>query len=217
MRYLRRLGFALATVLVLGMTVASVASAADPLFLFGTKTGFKASGGAATLSTLGNFFSLTCEKNTSEGNTGGKDTETFSGTITFTGCSMTSLGAAGGTITYKFDGLLCWINEAKLEVGEYILASEDVHLEVPLIGLLTLIKGSADVVALTPVGFKTKTLTGKMETSGTGDQKVTSCTDLGVTLKPSIKILQNEAGEEKDGAIATSFTLTTEVEGTIDG
>ena len=217
MRYLKRLGVALAAVLVLGMAVASMASAADPLFLF-AKTGFTTSGGAGTLSTLGNFFTITCEKNTSTGNTGGTESETFSGTITFTGCSANSLGAAAKTITYKFDGLLCWINEAKLEVGEYILATEDVHLEnVPLISLLTFLKGSSDVAAITPIGVKTKTFTGKLETSGTGDQKVTSCGDLGTTLKPSIKVLQNEAGEEKDGAIATSFTLTTEVEGTIDG
>jgi hypothetical protein len=217
MHHLKKLGVALAVVLVVGVAVAATASAAgDPLFLF-TSTGFKVSGGTGTLSTLGGFFTIECKKVEGSGTTGGLDTDSFSGTITFKECTGTSLGAASGVITYKYKGELCWINEAKLEVGEYIESSEEVHVELGF-GLLTVFTvGSSDVAAITPVGIKTKTLTAKLETSGTGDQKVTSCVGLKGTLKPAIAVHENESATARDGAIATSFTITPEVEGTIDG
>jgi hypothetical protein len=216
MRHLKKFGVALAMMLVVGAAVAGTASAADPLFLFSTKP-FTVSGGAGTLSTLGGFFSIECKKLEGSGETAGTDTDTAKGTITFKECTGTSLGAASGVITYKYNAELCWINEAKLEVGEYIEAAEPVHIEIPFVGLLIFEKGSADVAAVTPVAVKTKTLTAKLETSGTGDQKVTSCVGLTGTKKPAITVHEREEATAHDGAIATSFTVTPEKEGTLDG
>jgi hypothetical protein len=216
MRFLLKLGAVLAALLVLGVATASMASAADPLWLF-SKTGFKVAGGAGTLSTLGNFFSITCKKLEGTGNTGGNDTETFTGTLTFKECNANSLGSASGVISYAVNGLLCWTNEAKLEVGLYIAATNAVHLEnVPLIGLLSFSAGSSDVASITPVNTATTTLTEKLTQSG-GDQSITSCVDLGTTLKPKISVTQNEGTEVKDGAIGTEAKVTTEVSGTVDG
>lgn len=218
MRSLKRFGVALAMLVAVGVAMASTASAVlDPEFLF-PQQAFTASGGAGALSVLENPFSITCTLMTATGNLGGDPSQTFTATIDFTGCNANSLGDPAKTILFKVDGLLCWINEAKLEVGLYILATEDVHLEnVSLIGLLVFLKGSADVAALTPDGVKTKTLTAKLETNGTnGDQKVPSCLDLGVTLKPEILVQQNEAGAEKMGAIKQDFTITPAAEGLID-
>jgi hypothetical protein len=219
MRNVKRLSAAaavLAVLAVVGVAMAATASAADPLFLFGTKTGFTATGGSGVLTTVGSIFSITCEKIDATGKTGGSDTETFTGTVTFSKCNANSLGDASGIIKFEVKGLLCYISEAPLQVGLDILNVADVHLETAL-GLRVFLKNSSDVAALTPIATKTKTLTAKLETSGNGVQKVTSCVDLGTTLSPSILVQSNESGAETKGAIQTSFTITPEEEGTLDG
>ena len=203
----KRFGVALAVCFVVAAAYASMASA-DALFLGITTTGFTASGGAGTLSTLGNPFSITCTAVSATGNVGGNDKDTFTATIKFTGCNANSLGNSSGVIEFKVTGELCYINKAAKEVGLYLEATSAVHLEnVPLIGLLTFLAGSADVAAVTPVNTASHTFTAKMETSGTGDQKVTSCEGLSVR-KPSIKVALNEGTTEADGAISTSFTIS---------
>jgi hypothetical protein len=217
MRYLRLLGVALAAAFALGAMVVATASAEDALFLQGgTKTGFKVSGKGGTLSTLSNFFGITCTGASGSGNTGGNMTETFSGTIDFTGCNANSLGDPAGTILYKFAGLLCYISENPLEVGAYIEATETVHIEGLPFGLLVLfLKGSSQVAKVTPINTSTTTFTESLSGKG-GDQAVGSCKDLGATLTPGIKAVENEKGETM-GSIETSLTLTTEEAGTVDG
>jgi hypothetical protein len=216
MRYVKTFGLALAAMFVLAMTVAAMASAADPLFLFGTQTS-TISGGSGKLTTLGSFFGLECKKVTGSVTPGGNDSETFTGSIDFEECNANSLGDKTGIILFKFDGLLCWINESKLEVGAYILATEDVHLEnVPLIGLLVFLKGSSQIAALTPVGVSTTLLTAKLS-GASGDQSPTSCVDLGTTLKPEIKVSENESATEHDAAINQEFDLHFATAGTLDG
>jgi hypothetical protein len=217
MRHLKKLGITFAVMLIVGVALGATASAAAPLFLFGATRGYKFSGGTGTLSTLGGFFSYECKTVEGTGEIAGNDVDTAKGIITFNECTGTSLGAASGVITYKYNSELCWINEAKLEVGEYIEASEPVHIEMPFLGLLTLSAGSADVAALTPIATKTKTVTARMDTSGTGDQRVTSCVSLRGTLKPAIVLHENEGTTAHDEAIATSFTIRPEEEGTLDG
>jgi len=218
MRMLKRLSAVVAILALLGVVMAASASAADPLFLgFASKT-FTISGGAGTLSTLGNPFSITCTAVSGSGEIGGNETETFTATFDFTGCNANSLGDAAKTILFKVKGLLCSISEAKLEVGLYQEAIEVVHLEnVPLIGLLEFLKGSSQIASITPDGTKVSEFKAKLSTSGTGDQAITSCVDLGTTLKPSIKVLLAHSGEEVDGAIATEAKITTAAAGTIDG
>jgi hypothetical protein len=219
MRRFKRLGAVFAILAALGVVMAASASAAenDALFLF-TKTGFTIKGGAGTLSTLGNPFSITCTGLSGSGSTGGNETETFTATLDFTGCNANSLGDAAKTVLFKASGLLCLISTTELLVGLFILVSEVVHLEnVPLVGLLEFLVGSSLIFVIVPDGQDAKEFTIKSETSGTGDQKVTSCKDLEKTLTPAIKVLLAHAGSEADGAITTSATITSEVLGTIDG
>ena len=203
----KRLGVALAVCFVVAAAYASMASA-DALFLGVSNTGFTASGGAGTLSTLGNPFSITCTAVSATGNVGGNDKDTFTAAIKFTGCNANSLGNSSGVIEFSVTGELCYINKTAKEVGLYLETTKEVHLEnVPLIGLLSFAAGSSDVAAVTPVNTPTHTATAKLETSGTGDQKVTSCEGLSVR-KPAISVTLNEGTTKADGAISTSFTIS---------
>jgi hypothetical protein len=216
-RYLRLLGVALAAAFALGAMVVATASAEDALFLqSGTRTGVKVSGKGGTLSTLSNFFGVTCTGASGNFNLGGNMTETFSGTIDFTGCNANSLGDPAGTILYKSKGLLCYISENPLEVGAYIEATETVHIEGLPFGLLVLfLSGSSQVGKVTPINTSTTTITLSFGGTG-GDQSVGSCKDLGATLTPSIKAVENEKGETM-GSLVTSLTLTFEEAVTVDG
>jgi hypothetical protein len=197
-----------------------MAAALDPLFLFST-TSFTASGGEGKLETLSAFMTITCKKASGKGKTAGNDTATFSGTITYEECAalgspINSEGDASGVVLQKFTGELCWINEAKLEVGAFIETSEAnrVHLLLPF-GALDLLWGS-QVATVTPVATKTKF--GNLSLSGTnGDQAVSSCVGLTGTKTPSLKVIESETGTVKDGTIVARGTLTSEVEGQIDG
>jgi hypothetical protein len=219
MRMFKRLGAVFAILALLGVVVTASASAAekDALFLF-TKTGFTIKGGAGTLATLGNPFTITCTAVKGSGNTGGNETETFTATFEFTGCNANSLGDAAKVILFKVSGLLCLISTTTLEVGLFMEVTETVHLEnVPIAGLVEFLAKSSDVAAITQDGLDAKEFEAKLTTSGTGDQKVGSCKDLEKTLTPAIKALIAHAGSEADGAITTSATITSEVLGTIDG
>jgi hypothetical protein len=218
MKSLTKLGVAFVAVLALGVAMVSTASAADPLFLFGTKTGFKVSGPEGHLKTLGGFLEITCKKTTGSGKTTGNDTDGFEGTVEYKECTslgseVKSLGAAAGTIVQKFKGELCWTNEKELKVGAYVEATEHVHVELPF-GILDLIFGS-QIGTITPVNAKTKTITLTL-TGASGDPGVASCTGLSARTG-SLKIIENENGTEKDGAIEAKLEMTPEEEGQIDG
>jgi hypothetical protein len=143
-------------------------------------------------------------------------TETFSGTMGYTGCNENSLGDPAGTVLYKFAGLLCYISENPLEVGMYIELTEAVHLEGLPFGLLVLLlKGSSQVAKVTPMNTSTTTFTLVLSGKG-GDPGIVSCKDLGVTLTPGLKEVENEQGETM-ASIETTMTVTTEEAGTVDG
>ena len=203
----KRFHVALAVCLVVAAAYASMASA-DALFLGVTNTGFTGSGGAGTLSTLGNAFLLKCKGVTVAGNVAGNDKDSLTATMKFTECGVNSLGSPAGTIEFAVAGELCYINRAAKEVGLYVESTAAVHLEnVPLIGLLSFEKGSSDVAAVTPVNTPTHTITSQLQTSGTGDQKVTSCEGLSVR-KPAITVTLNEGTTKADAALATAFTIS---------
>jgi hypothetical protein len=147
-------------------------------------------------------------------------TETFTGTIKFTGCNANSLGDVAGTILYKFAGLLCYIKEGSgtaLEVGAVIEATETVHIEGLPLGLLVLfLKGSSQIAKVEPINTATTSFTETLTSAGNGDQTFGSCNDLGTLLKPEIKAVENEKGETH-GAIATTLTLTANETTTVDG
>jgi hypothetical protein len=222
MRSLMRLSVAFAAVLAASACAVASASAADPLFLF-EKTGFKLTAEKGELQTLGAFLTIKCKTATGEGKTGGIDTDTFSGTIDYQGCEslgtpVNSEGDATGVILQKFTGELCWINEKELKVGAFIETSEAnrVHILLPF-GILDLLWGS-QIGTVTPIGTATTDIHLALANSGTGDQAVASCVGLAGTRTPKINVIENETGTVKDGAIVNStFLLTTEVSGKVDG
>jgi hypothetical protein len=219
--YIKKFGVALAVLALVGASVAAMASGADPLFLEFTKGGFTISGGKGELTTEGNPFGIKCEsvKGSGEITSPFTDVDTFKNvTFDFEGCNANSLGDAAKVILFKAAGELCIIKEtAPLEIGMYIEATENVHVEnVPIAGLVVFEKGSSDVGAVTPINVKTKSFTVKLTSSGTGVQTVKKCTGL-VLREPSIKAKIAESATNTPGSITTEATVTTEVEGKIDG
>jgi len=217
MRFLKTLGIALIALLAVGVTMVATASAADPLFLFAGQTG-SISEGKGTLSTLSNFFQITCEK--SAGSVAAaNDSDTFTGEIEFKECTGNSLGSPAGVIKFKFKGLTClWgTAETELKPCAYIEATENVHVELGFFGLIDFLVKSSQACKLSPDGTSTTDLKMACEKSGGGDQLLTSVKDLGATLKPEIKVLENHSGSETMGAIASTFLITFAKAGTLDG
>jgi hypothetical protein len=205
------------TVLVLGGGPATASAVEEELLLFGGQNG-AIEGKASTLTVLGNAFSIEC-KNSKGKLEAVNGSETFKGEIEFAGCTGTGLGLPAGVIKFKFKGLLCLWGATNLELRPcaFVETSENVHVEVPLIGLLDFLVGSSQAGKLEPDGVLVKELTAKFEKGAVpGAQLLPEVKDLGATLKPEIKILQNHAGEEKHGALASTFTITYAAAGTLD-
>ena len=214
---LKRLGIAFLAILALGVTMAATASAEnDPLFLFGGQTGTVSEGGG-TLSTLTQFFSIECKKSAGTVKAA-NDVDTFEGEIEFKECTATGLGQAAGVIKFKIKGLTClWGKETELKPCAVIENTENVHLEVPILGLVDFLAGSTQAGKLTPDGTSTNAL--KLELAkgaANGDQLLTSVKDLGKELKPKINVLENHKGEETMGAISATFLIKFTNAGTLD-
>jgi hypothetical protein len=217
--YVRSVKLFMSVTLVLvacGLSMASMASASDPLFLVSDKT-FTIEGQKATLTTEGNPFASSCEKVKGTG-TVENDKDTFTATLDYEGCNANTLGDLAKTMLFKVTGETCVISTSpELVVGLYFETTENVHVEnVPISGLYILLKGSSDVGAITPINVATKDFTVKFETSSTGVQKVKECTGL-VVRKPSIKVSINEAASEVGAAIEQTVTILLEHNATLDG
>jgi hypothetical protein len=215
--YLKKLALAFLAVLALGVMAAATASAeTDPVFLFAGQEG-KISEGKGNLSTLSQFFSITCESSSGSVKAA-NDANTFTGTIEFKGCTATGLGQASGVIKFAFKGLTCLTGkETELKPCAFIEATENVHVEVPIIGLITFLTGSSQACTLSEDGKAVTSLTMSCKKGATGDQSITSVKDLGVELKPKINVLEKEAGEETMGAIEAPFKISFTNAGTLDG
>jgi len=212
---LKKLGIAFVAILAIGVTMVATASA-DPLFLFGGQVG-AVSEGKGTLSTAAQFFAITCEKaaGTVEA---ANDSATFKGEIEFKECTATGLGQASGIIKFKFKGLTClWgTSETELKVCVYIEASENVHVEVPVIGLVDFLVGSSQACKLTPDGTSVTELDMLCEKTANGVGPLKEVKDLGTVLKPLIKVLEKHTGSETTGIIAALFKIKFANAGKID-
>jgi hypothetical protein len=219
MRFLKTLGVAVLALLAVGVTMVATASAADPLFLFAGQTG-AISEGKGTLSTLTNFFSITCEKSAGSVSAA-NDSDTFTGEIEFKECTGNSLGSPAGVIKFKFKGLTClWGTvETELKPCAVIETTENVHVELGFFGLVDFLKGSSQACKLSPDGTSTTDLKMACEkVAGTnGDPLLKEVKDLGATLKPEIKVLENHGSTETMGAIASTFLIKFANAGTLDG
>ena len=216
MRFLKTLGVALVALFAVGVTMVATASAADPLFLFAGQPG-TISEGKGTLSTLTNFFSITCQNSTGKVEAA-NDSDTFTGEIEFKECTGNSLGSPAGVIKFKFKGLTClWGAENELKPCALIESTENVHVELGFLGLVDFLIGSSQACKLTPDGTSTTDLKMACEKVANGDPLLKEVKDLGATLKPEIKVLENHKAPETSGVIASTFLITFAKAGTLDG
>ncbi len=133
---------------ITGLAAASSASAAEPEFL-GTAAGntFTVESGEGELVDLSSGLAIKCKKDKGSGEVTGP--KTLTATVDFEKCNVgglaaQSLGDKGGIILLsKLPGELCFISLSPLKVGVlFVLPAEGVHIEVPALGQLLVVKGS---------------------------------------------------------------------------
>jgi hypothetical protein len=214
---LTKVTFAFFAVLSFVAIAVSAASAeTDPVLLFAGQKGTISEGGG-TLSTLDQFFSISCAKSAGAVEAG-NDADTFKGEIEFKECPFTGLGQSSGVVKFKFKGLTCLTGkETELKPCAFVEATENVHGEVPILGLISFLLGSSQACALSEDGKAVTFLVMTCTKSATGDETLTSVKDLGVELKPKINVLEKEAGEETMGVIEARFKISFTNAGTLDG
>jgi hypothetical protein len=149
MKQLRILGLALLALFALSAITASIASAEEGVLESPTFT-VNGEKKVTKLKTLGNE-TIECTDVTGTGKflekVGEKDNHA-EGTLDFTGCTASgfpalTLGDAAGTFLVSALFLICLTNSATLQFGVLILLLETLHIEVPLIKALILVKGAA--------------------------------------------------------------------------
>jgi hypothetical protein len=186
-------------------TIAStLATAALPEFNK-TKVKFTSFSGPGALKESGGQ-AIECESDTDAGEITGPKTVTL--TVDFRTCKIFglvgahSLGDPEGTILTSATGTLCYLNEAKKEVGLVITPTGLLHIEAPAAAALALIKGTL-IGRLTPVN--TTTLRGELILKQTaGKQELLGCE--GLAGETHLSTSENEkpyaaSGEQTTDAI----------------
>ncbi len=213
MQRIKLIGFAILAVLAFTAVMASTA-AAKPEFLDNVAGNtFEGKGGAGALEVLGGGLKIACTENTFSGTITNNEEGTIS-KLDFKGCTAlgfkaNSLGDAEGTILA--DGIpfkLCYINEAKKEVGLY-LEKINVHVEVPaLVGTLINVTGSI-IGKIDPINQLTTAYTILFQQTAAGDPTWTKCTLLGKELKASLFSSKDAKHEKNESAsIVQHDTIT---------
>jgi hypothetical protein len=215
MRQLKTIGLALFALAMLGGLAASEAGAEEGLLPTVTAKTFKLSGGAATLETLAGE-SLSCTGMSGEGTVAVKLDQKATGTITLTGCkfngfAVNTLGAASGTIVSAVNFLVCLINSAQLVFGVVIEPKETVHVEVPTLKVLILVKGAVIADNLSPnkgTAFEFDLVGSK------GDQTTAlSCEINGKTFKHTFELgIDSKADSDASENAKATVTYGVEVE-----
>jgi hypothetical protein len=158
MRKLTIISLAITAVVALSAIAAGMATAAKPEFLPANGTfpvKFTSHAGPGSLKS--GALEIKCQAETDKGEITGAKTVTD--TIDFEKCAALgfaahSLGDSGETILTTVTGELCYINEAKKEVGLLVTPTAKVHIEVPAAGALIIVLGSV-TGALTPINVLT--------------------------------------------------------------
>jgi hypothetical protein len=155
MRRLNLIGVGILAILALSGLASATAFAANPEFLPTTGQKFTITSGKGELVS---GFAIKCNKDKGTGEITGAKTVTAN--VDFEECTVfgvaaNSLGDPSKTILVKATGELCYINEAAKEVGVYF-TPEPVHIEVPLVGELDVVSGTA-VAKAEPINKKSKT------------------------------------------------------------
>jgi hypothetical protein len=157
MKHVRIIGLMLLALFSLGAFAASAASAEEGVLPASTFTG---TGGAGQLETL-NKQKIECkEVSVLEGKFVANDKE-GTANLHFTKCKaegflpVNSLGDASEVILAKVKFTVCLVNSATLTFGMAITPSETVHIEVPSLAQLLLVKGTV-IAELEGAGLKGK-------------------------------------------------------------
>jgi hypothetical protein len=215
MKQLKTIGLALFALAMLGAFAASVAGAEEGILPTVTAETFKISGGAFVLETLGGE-AVTGTAISGEGTFATKSDQKATGTFTFTRCKASgfacnTLGAASGTVVTAVNFLICLINSAKLVFGVLIEPKETVHIEIPSLKVLLLVKGAViaeNLSANKGTAFEF-TLAGSK-----GDQKTAlSCELNGKTFKHSFEDgIDTKADSDASASANATVTYTETVE-----
>jgi hypothetical protein len=204
MRKLTIIGATITTLVALSAIASTMATAALPEFNK-TKIKFTSFSGPGALDESGGQ-AIECASDTDAGEITGPKTVTL--TVDFRKCKIDgligahSLGDAENTILTAATGTLCYLNEAKKEVGLVITPTGMLHLEAPAAAALALVKGTL-IGRLTPVN--TTTLRSELILKQTaGAQELLKCE--GLAGETHLSTAENEgefkpSGEETTDAI----------------
>jgi hypothetical protein len=145
MKQIRILGLALLALFALGAASASMASAEEGVLPTQTKP-FTIKGAAATLLTL-EKEEIKCKATSGEGKFLEKSDQHATGSFIFKECTAlglasNTLGDASGTIKANVLFLICLVEPKTLVFGVLIQPTETVHVEVPSVKALLLVKGA---------------------------------------------------------------------------
>jgi hypothetical protein len=150
MKQLRILGLALLALFALGAFTASFASAEEGVLPQQGAKVVKISGGVATLETLGEEFAVECKTLAGEATFLAASDQHAEGTLDFHECRVPQLNLqvnglpdTEGLILIPVLFLICLVEPKKLVFGILILPTETVHLDIPFLGQLILVKGAA--------------------------------------------------------------------------
>jgi hypothetical protein len=211
MKQLRILGLALLALFALGALTASVSSAAEEGVL--EPGNFTIKGGPAELKTL-TPEEIKCKETAGTGVflTEKEKDRHATGTFTFKGCTANGFKAntltdAEGTIKANVLFLICLTESAILLFGVLVLVLEaPLHIEVPIIKNLILVKGAA-IGSLTKAGQ----LKGKefiVAFKEPDAEKRTECTIEGVKFKSSLEAVLGTKGPDVDAFETGEGTVT---------
>jgi hypothetical protein len=159
MYQIKGIGRVLLVLFSLAMLCATTASAEEGTLPQQTKPFTIASGGEAIIENL-NKEPIKCTGFTGEGTFLTKSDQHATGTLTYTGCkasgfSANTLGTTSGIIKYPTLFLICLVEPKPLAFGMLIEPTESpVHIEVPALKVLLLLKGAVIALNLSPLSGK---------------------------------------------------------------
>jgi hypothetical protein len=215
MKQVRITGLMLLALFALGSFVASAASATEGVL---PPSNFTGSGGAGQLETLSKEKIECTAVSVKEGKMTNDEEGTAS--LDFEGCkavtffgsfSANTLGDAAGIILAKVKSTVCLVKSAELVFGLAIAPTETVHVEVPAVGALLLVKGTV-IAELEGKGLKGKEF--KFKLAGKeGDQTAAlKCEALGKVFTHSYEAALDSASKDEHASQNAKFTIKFEKE-----
>jgi hypothetical protein len=211
MRRLRIMGIALLALFALGAFAALAASAEEGVLPPETFTG---EGGAVTFETLTKEATSCTKVSVLEGKflTEKEKDQHGLANLHFSGCNeegffpFNTLGDESGVVLFKVLFLICLVEPVKLVFGILILPEETVHIEVPSLGQLLLVKGAV-IAELEGAGLKGKEF--KYKLSGKEGHQIVAlkCTINGKEFKHTLELANDKEAKDVHTSEEAKFTI----------